>query len=166
MKKGIIVLMLGILSIGGYAVYSSYHDQITFTRSFTLDHVDIEIVSGDTSLDGLLPGVSYDYPIVIENKGATSFIRVKEINACFDVQTDWYYHEGYYYYMEPVETNETIQFCDAIIIDDIDKSLEDSSFTWLLEVEAIQYDHFTEDFSLEDPWQGEEIQSFESGAIQ
>ena len=159
MKKNLFILGTCMTLLIG-AAFALKQDQITFSRTFTLEKVDIEIES-DGNLNNVMPDTAYTYKVAIQNTGEPCYVRIKDNEELIIPDTSWIKIGDYYYYPESLESNEKVLFTDSIYLDHFEQGHED--IEWTIHAEAIQSQNFELNLELEDPFLNQEILSFETG---
>ena len=160
-KKKILIGMLifatmVIVGVGGVYAYLASGDSAT--NVLTVGGVNTEIVEEFTPPTKLEPGVSFTKDVSVKNLGPSGcYIRIKAVFTDSDMEkyctVDWntddfVYNEkdGYYYYVKPLDVNETSAslFTTVTLSDDI-KSEEIKDFDILIYSEAFQSSGYQND---------------------
>ena len=166
-----------ILGVGGTSVYA--HTQVSVENHFSTGVVDIELeeytlqhgkeVPWENNINCVLPGQDiYKTPRII-NEGNDCYVRanVRFMNALLSVDSfygmpdSWILApDGYYYYTDVLLSGESVDLFEGFKLpEDFEQNMEESMFELQIQVDAVQSDHFTPNYSLDHPWGNIEIQN-------
>ena len=172
-KKKIIMTLscFALLLVGcGSIIYAM--PETSVTNEFETGIVDIKLneyqikdnkeVAWDTAMN-ILPGQTISKIPRIHNNGNDCYIRVKvEFNGTqeeleddiFGINDNWVKKaDGYYYYNDILETNESVDFFQGIKIPkDFSQEAQEETFYLDIDVDAIQSKNFLPDFNSSQPW--------------
>lgn len=123
----------------------------------------IPYINGKT----VVPGQKVDKIVTITNEAEPAWIRAKvEYNTddglegmsddmLEDMPDRWKKCGGYFYYIEPADSRETIDFFRRIVIpEEWDESCSEKGLSIGVTAQAVQAANFTPDFQSGDPWFG------------
>ena len=123
-KKLLIILLIILIAIISYGTYSLYVGKIDIKNIIKTGKVDLEVVEDKNQNNyKIKPGDTIDKTIKIKNTGNHPlFVRVKVIitvdnneltNDEITINVDnnkWTYNDGYYYYKNVLNGNETSDY--------------------------------------------------------
>ncbi len=121
----------------------------------------------------VVPGEKISKIARITNTGSKAWIRaslkivsadgIRDLSEDITVLSDyknWKKAGAFWYCTNPLDHNESADFLKEVDIPETwTEEYSDKKFQIIIHVDAVQYAHFTPDFSLEDPWFGTVIET-------
>ena len=120
-----------------------------------------------TDISNLQPNEVVNYIVNVSNKKAPAYVRIRidydssfpvDDSLIMDIQPNWVKRGNYYYYKQPLGTNESVDLFTKIRVPNLATS-EGDYFTIIANADAVQSANFTPDFNSTNPWGGILIES-------
>lgn len=174
----IIISLAAILSIGG--VWAYFTDTVQVKNTIETGIVEIGIDEYEKTEDGsekpyedpktVIPGDDLSKIVKITNKKQSAYIRAKvefefedeKLNGSIGIENltgidenNWIYKNGYFYYKEPVDSNQQIVLFQGVSIPESwDNTYANCKFYIHVTAEAVQSANMEPDYEADDPWHG------------
>lgn len=171
----ILVSLALLLGIGGTSIYAL--EEVQVKNHFSTGIVDISLDEFRMDINGkeiewsdmkaVLPGEKISKIPRIRNLGKDCYVRARvnlldapvDAKDIYGMSENWIVsNDGYYYYTKVLETNETVDLFEGFQIpEDLNEELMEKTFQVKIDVDAIQSQNFTPDYSQNHPWGNVEI---------
>ena len=135
-------------------------------KEFMLNNENEEVEFASNKPIQVMPGEEVPLIAKINNLGASCYVRVKAIlqmnnedisSNIQGISDEWKKQGEYYYYNTELNSNSIAEIFKSIKIPDHISNIEDE-ISLKIVAEAVQSKNFNQDLSLEDPWNGVEIE--------
>lgn len=166
-----ILCVVSLMGSGVVFAASNKSNVLSIKNIFQTDkvNVDLKITSDETSV---VPGKTMSYISTITNKGTEAYIRAyiqldPESGLSlddFNISNGWQYKDGYYYYPNVVNQDESMTLCNGINVP-IHYGKTSTNFDVKVTVDAIQARNFTPNFQTSQPWGSVEIKKYENTGV-
>lgn len=169
----LVMILIFMLVVGCISVTAAIKTAVSVPGTVRTGGINIDVTTYTESDDELTLMTdktvvdyygSVSYVPIIENRAEDTYIRVRliseteiqEIDLIKDIyginEEVWKETGGYFYYTEPLKTNDSVRFCEGFDIpDEWDYMTANNMDVWL-HVDAVQAKNFTPDFESETPW--------------
>lgn len=172
-KIALIISIILALACGCMSTYAAIKTSVSVPGTVKTGGIDIDVETYTESGEELTPMTdktvvdyygSVSYVPVIENEAEKAYIRVdlkaeteaQKIDILKDLrgidEEVWKEIDGYFYYTEPLEMNDSVRFCDGFDVPNEWDYMTANNTEVMMYVDAIQAKNFTPDFTAESPW--------------
>lgn len=180
MKKrfGAVLIIMGLmLNIAGTSIYAA--NEISIENQFSTGIVDIELeeytledgeeILWTDKFQNIVPGQTISKIPRIYNSGNDCYVRADvefvgiflTEDVLYGMSDDWILApDGYYYYKNSLLCGDSVDIFQGFKVPvDLSEEFQDTEFSIIVSVEAIQCENFIPDFEIYDPWHEVEIQA-------